>query len=103
MCMWDIEAIVHYSLLVGFYIAIGLAAFFGRKAKAYLSMNSFGKGTLFLFLSMISYASVFFILHKLVNGFNFWFYFDSIFVVVALITHLFLPIEKWANSTGKGD
>jgi hypothetical protein len=44
MCVWDVEAIVHYSLLIGFYIVIGLAAFFGRQANTYLSMNSFSKG-----------------------------------------------------------
>ncbi len=95
--MWQIDDLIHYSLLLGFYVSIGVAAMLGRKTRNYFLLNFTSKGIIFLLLTIISYGTVYFLLYKLSKGFNFWFYFGAISVSVGLITHLLLPLERWSK------
>ncbi|MCD6427853.1 MAG: hypothetical protein J7L03_07160 [Caldisericaceae bacterium] len=95
--MWQINDLIHYGTLLGFYISIGLSATFERKAKNYFKVNLMGKALFFLLLTMISYGGAFYLLYKLCHGFNFWFYFGGISIAAGLITHLFLPLERWSG------
>ncbi len=95
--MWQIDDLIHYGILLSFYISIGLSATFGRKAKNYFKINLKGKAVFFLLLTIVSYVGVFYLLYKLCHGFNFWFYFSGISIAAGLITHLFLPLERWSR------
>jgi len=95
--MWQIDDLIHYAILISFYISIGLAGSFGRKAKNYFKLNIISKGITFMLLTILSYATVFYLLYKLCHGFNFWFYFSGILIAAGLITHLLLPLERWSG------
>jgi Na+/H+-dicarboxylate symporter len=96
--MWQIDDLIHYGILLAFYIAIGLAALFGRKARKYFMLNYSLRAVLFLLLAFAFYTLVYFLLYKLCHGFNFWFYFSAVLIAVGLVTHFFLPIKRISDT-----
>ncbi len=96
--MWQVEDLIHYAYVLGFYITLGFTAFFEKRAKIYYASNIIGRGNLFLLLSILSNAAIFFILYKITRGLNFTFYFSAFFIALGLILNFFLPIEKLFKS-----